>query len=242
MAAASAASAEDRLPIAALLLIWAATAAALAVIHWHSLDDAFGSPDNAMRLTEVRAFLAGASWFDLHETRLNPPFGYDTHWSRLLDAGIAGLILLFRQFANPDLAERLARCIWPLLWSGPAVLACYASALRLGGAGAARATLIGALLALLMIPGIFVPGEIDHHNAQVTLTLVMVACVLWCDEKPRLATNSASIRPPRSSRARSASRWWQASAARGPARDASLRPRRRVPWRSRSSPRSSRAV
>ena len=34
---------------------------------------------------------------------------------------------------------------------------------------------------------VFVPGEIDHHNAQVTLTLVMVACVLWCEDAPRFA-------------------------------------------------------
>jgi hypothetical protein len=156
-------------------------------MHWGNLDDAFGSPDNAMRLAEVRAFLHGAPWFDPHEPRLAPPLGYDTHWSRLLDAGIGGLIVLFRQVASPDLAERLARCIWPLLLSGPAVFASYASAIRLGGAGAGRATLVGALFALLAIPGIFRPGEIDHHNAQVMLTVVMIACVLWCEDSPRIA-------------------------------------------------------
>jgi hypothetical protein len=187
MLAASARSPDDRLPVAALVLIWAASAIAVAVMHWPSLDDAFGSPDNALRLAEVRAFLAGAPWFDPHEPRLSPPLGYDTHWSRLLDGAIAGLIVLFRQFADTDLAERLARCVWPLLLSGPAVFACYASAVRLGGAGAGRATLLGALFALLVIPGIFVPGEIDHHNAQVTLTLVMIACLLWCEDSARLA-------------------------------------------------------
>ena len=187
MFAASASSPDDRLPVAALVSIWAAIAAALALMHWSNLDASFGSPDNAMRLAEVRAFLNGAPWFDPHEPRLAPPLGYDTHWSRLLDGAIAGLILLFRQFASADLAERLARCVWPLLLSGPAVFACYASAVRLGGAGAGRATLVGTLLALLIIPGIFVPGEIDHHNAQVTLTLVMIACVLWCEDSPRIA-------------------------------------------------------
>jgi len=187
MRATSVSPAEDRLPIAAVGLIWAATAATIAAMHWASLDNAFASPDNALRLAEVRAFLHGAPWFDPHEPRLAPPLGYDTHWSRLIDAGIAGLIILFRQLVSPDLAERLARCVWPLLLSGPAVLACYASALRLGGAGAGRATLLGALFALLAIPGIFVPGEIDHHNVQVTLTLVLIACVLWCEDSPRLA-------------------------------------------------------
>ncbi|MBV8753597.1 MAG: hypothetical protein JO328_12135 [Hyphomicrobiales bacterium] len=187
MQSASASATEDRLPVAAVALLWAGTAAALALMHWATLDDAYRSPDNAMRLVQVHAFIDGASWFDPHEPRLDPPLGYDTHWSRLLDAGIVGLIFLFRQFTNPDFAERLARCVWPLLLSGPAVIASYASALRIGGAGAARATLMIVLLTLLFVPGIFLPGEIDHHNAQVMLTLVMIACVLWCDDSPWLA-------------------------------------------------------
>src|SRR5690242_7137441 len=133
MPAQSRISADDHLPVAALVLFWAVAAVAVGFMHWSTIDNAFGSPDNAMRLAEVRAFLAGAPWFDPHEARLNPPLGYDTHWSRLLDAGIAGLIVLFRQFASGDLAERLARCVWPLLISGPAVFASYASAVRLGG-------------------------------------------------------------------------------------------------------------
>jgi hypothetical protein len=187
MQRASASLTEDRLPLAAVVLMWAATAAAVALTHWANLDDAYRSPDNAMRLAQVHAFLNGAPWFDPHEPRLWPPAGYDTHWSRLLDAGIAGLILLFQHVAGPDLDERLARTVWPLLLSGPAVVASYASAVRLGGSGAGRATLVGALFALLAIPGIFRPGEIDHHNAQVMLTLVMVACVLWCEDAPRAA-------------------------------------------------------
>src|ERR1700731_583381 len=144
MATASATSGDHRLPVAAVCLMWAATAAAIGIIHWGTVDAAFGSPDNAMRLAEVRAFLDGAPWFDPHEPRLAPPLGYDTHWSRLLDGALAGLIVLFRQFADADLAERLARCVWPLLLSGPAVFACYASAVRLGGAGAGPATLLRA--------------------------------------------------------------------------------------------------
>jgi hypothetical protein len=57
MPAESRLSADDRLPVAAVCLIWAATAAAVAFMRWASLDDAFASPDNAMRLAEVRAFL-----------------------------------------------------------------------------------------------------------------------------------------------------------------------------------------
>jgi hypothetical protein len=59
--------------------------------------------DDAMRLVELRQFLSGgfASWFDLHEPRLGMPAGYDTHWSRLVDAGLAGLFLLFGLSRTP---------------------------------------------------------------------------------------------------------------------------------------------
>src|ERR1043166_163713 len=100
MFAASASSPDDRLPVAALVSIWAAIAAALALMHWSNLDASFGSPDNALRPVEGRALLNGGAWFDPHEPRLAPPLGYDTHWSRLLDGAIAGLILLFRPFAR----------------------------------------------------------------------------------------------------------------------------------------------
>ena len=180
MASSPAPPADHRLPFIVMLLIWLAAASAVAVSYWDRLEDSFLSPDNAMRLVEVRALLDGAPWFDPHEPRIAPALGYDTHWSRLIDAGIAGLILLLRQLASPDLAERLARCIWPLLLSGPAVLAVIAIAVRLGGEGAGRAALIAALPTVALLPT-FRPGEIDHHNAQLMLSLVMLACATWSD-------------------------------------------------------------
>jgi hypothetical protein len=180
MASVAAPSADHRLPVFVMLLIWLAAASAVALSHWERLDDSFLSPDNAMRLVEVRALIDGGSWFAPHEPRIAPPLGYDTHWSRLLDAGIAGLLLLLRQLFAPDLAERLARCIWPLLLSGPAVLAVAGIAVRLGGEGAGRATLLAALPSLALLPT-FRPGEIDHHNAQLMLSLVALCCATWAD-------------------------------------------------------------
>jgi len=40
-----------------------------------------------------------AGWFDRHQARLLPPLGYDAHWSRLIDAGLAGLLLIFKRAA-----------------------------------------------------------------------------------------------------------------------------------------------
>jgi hypothetical protein len=174
------AAADERLPKTEIVAMWFVVAIAVGMVFWSKLDEAMVSTDNVMRLVEVRALLNGAPWFNPHEARFAPPFGYDTHWSRLIDAGLAGLIVGFRQVMAPELAERLARCVWPLLMAGPAVAAVAAMAVRLGGAGAGRAALLISLPTMVLL-SIFRPGEIDHHNAQVMLALVMCACALWCE-------------------------------------------------------------
>jgi hypothetical protein len=179
-------AADDRLPKTEIATMWFVVAIAVGAVFWNKLDEAMVSTDNVMRLVEVRALLNGAPWFDPHEARFAPPWGYDTHWSRLIDGGLAGLIVSFRQVMAPDLAERLTRCVWPLLMAGPAVAAVAAMAVRLGGAGAGRAALLISLPTTVLL-SIFRPGEIDHHNAQVMLALVMCACAMWC-ERPLCAT------------------------------------------------------
>ncbi len=178
----SASNADEPLAPGKLVLIWASVAVALGTASWPHLDALMRSPDDVMRLVEVRAFLDGAPWFNPHEARLDPPVGYDTHWSRLVDAGIAGLIILFRQFTSADMAERLARCVWPLVVSGPAVASVTAIAARLAGSGAAIASFLVALSAMVVY-GLFRPGEIDHHNMQVALSLTLLACSVWCERR-----------------------------------------------------------
>lgn len=170
-------------------LVWAAIAAALLVGSWSSLDDTLRSPDNVMRLVEVRALWNGAPWFDPFEPRLAPPDGYLPHWSRLVDAGLVGLLALLRLVAAPDLAERLMRALWPLLLLLPAMLACVAVAQRIAGAG--RAAMVFAIAAAAMMPT-FRPGEIDHHNIQVMLVLVALAGAAWA-ERSRAAACTAGI-------------------------------------------------
>ncbi|MBA3578225.1 MAG: AcrB/AcrD/AcrF family protein, partial [Sphingomonas sp.] len=64
---------------------------------WSSIHTfALGDTDDNMRMMQVRALLQGQDWFDLRQYRLNPPFGANMHWGRLVDLPIAGLILLFR--------------------------------------------------------------------------------------------------------------------------------------------------
>jgi hypothetical protein len=175
-------SSASRLPRFALLLClaWLAVAVELVVLYWAGTAETLLDTDDAMRLVEVRGFLAGQGWFDLTEMRLEPPLGYESHWSRLIDAGLAGLFLLFKPFAGVALAERLMRTIWPLLWLMPAMLGAALIAWRLAGREAA---LVALVLTVIGLPALqqFKPGSIDHHNVQIALSVLTVAAAVWSD-------------------------------------------------------------
>lgn len=168
-----------------LALAVAATACALLVVRTGALHG-YGDTDDAMRLVIVRDLVAGRGWFDQSIPRLHPPQGAWLHWSRLLDGGIAGLILLFRGFAAPGAAEYWARYAWPLLWLFPAIAAALAIARNLG---ARSAPFLTALLMLVhfQLYRQFVPGRIDHHNIQITMTVVALACALATKNRTRWA-------------------------------------------------------
>jgi len=80
-------------------------------IHWFALPDT----DDNLRISQVRALLAGQDWYDLRQHRLNPPEGANIHWSRLVDLPIAGLILLLKPFVGGIDAQRAAVAIAPLI-------------------------------------------------------------------------------------------------------------------------------
>jgi hypothetical protein len=163
-------------------LAWLLVAGQLVAEYWAATALTMPDTDDAMRLVELRQFLSGglSSWFDLNEPRLGLPPGYDTHWSRLVDAGLAGVYLVFRSFADNALAERLTAVAWPLLWLIPVIGGATAIAWRLAGREAAVIVL---LLAVFSGPGIqqFRPGRIDHHNVQIALSILIVAATIWSD-------------------------------------------------------------
>jgi hypothetical protein len=172
--------------LAALVtLVWLLVVLALLLQYWNQTAETLLGTDDAMRLVEMRGWLAGQSllggWFDLHNTRVQPPLGFDPQWSRLIDAGLAGLLWICR-FVEPQNAERLMRAWWPLLWLLPTIAGMVAIASRIGGRDAATASL---LFALVGVPGYqqFTPGRIDHHNVQIALTMLVVAATVWSDRK-----------------------------------------------------------
>jgi len=167
--------------LAALLgLAWLLVLVQLMAEYWLMTATSMHDADDALRLVQVRDFLAGQGWFDLHQARLSPPLGYESHWSRLIDAGLAGLFLAFRAFVDDALAERLMSAVWPVLWLIPTIAAAVAIAWRLAGRDA---VLIVLLLAVFGLPGMaqFRPARIDHHNVQIALSLIVVAATVWSD-------------------------------------------------------------
>jgi hypothetical protein len=143
------------------------------------------STDDAMRLVEVRDFLAGQSWFDLTQVRLSPPEGVVTHWSRLIDLPLAALIAAGSWLLPVSLAEQVATVVWPVGLLLAFLIAVAKFARDLGGETAARLALI---FAALMGPVLqhFRPGAIDHHNVQ--LVLLLWTLVLVTLEPPRSVT------------------------------------------------------
>src|SRR5690606_27765524 len=100
------------------------------------------------------------------------------HWSRLVDAPIAFIVVTAATLAGSQATgETVALVVWPL--------ALYAAAfyllLRIGRAAAGETivfplTVIGA--ATLYYVGVFVPGNLDHHNVQLVLMLAMLLGLL----------------------------------------------------------------
>lgn len=156
-------------------LMWVAAVAWLLYsrwpsVHWLTLNDT----DDNIRFVQVKDWLAGQGWYDLRQYRLDPPAGFNIHWSRLVDLPLAALMLFFRAFVEQGLADRLACAIAPMIPLLPLMLALGFIARRLaGGNGWILAAL--APFAAQMGISMFVPMRIDHHGWQLALVVTMLA-------------------------------------------------------------------
>ena len=171
----------DRHWIRLTLLAWACVAVFYVwndwnYVRWLSLGDT----DDNMRLMQVRAWLAGQGWYDLRNYRLNPPVGFDIHWSRVVDLPIAGLILFFRLFTTNAWAERLACGIAPLIPLSITMVGLGATVRRLVHPLAWPLGIVF-LLTTSVTMLMFLPERIDHHGWQLAMLSVSVAGL--CDPR-----------------------------------------------------------
>jgi hypothetical protein len=132
--------------------------------------------DDNLRMMQVRGLLHGQGWFDLRQYRLNPPWGANIHWSRLVDLPLAGLILALRPFLGGPGAERWAVAVAPLL---PYLLLLFSLALTARRLIDKRAYPL-AFLAIFFAGstnGMFMPERIDHHGWQLALLALAVSAL-----------------------------------------------------------------
>jgi hypothetical protein len=190
---------EERLganPGILMLVLWLAATAALALpAITGGIFDAL-STDDAMRLVEVRDLIGGQGWFDLVQHRLDPP-GASMHWSRVIDAPLAALILLLRPLVGMHAAEALTLVVWPVALFA-AVLALVAAIAGLLSNRASSSEVAALLLAVLSAPALihFRPGAIDHHNVQIALVLALILLVSEIERstvKAAMAGTAASL-------------------------------------------------
>lgn len=166
-----------------------------ALLTWHGwgklMDRNFPDPDDAMRLMQVRDWLAGQSWFDVTQYRLNPPAGGPMHWSRLVDLPIAAVMLIARPLLGQFGAETAALVVVPMLTLCITMFLVHRVASKLLDGS-------GALLAVIATPGSLGVLKqmrilrIDHHGWQIVAALVAMLGVLD-EERPRRGAVSAGI-------------------------------------------------
>lgn len=133
-----------------------------------------GDPDDQMRMLQVRDWLAGQSWWDITQYRMNAPDGGDMHWSRLVDVPLGAVLTILTPFLGQSLAEQTTAAIVPLFTMG-VIMALYAAAARriFGPVVALVAT--GLLVTIIPFTAQVIPMRIDHHGWQ----LACFAAALW---------------------------------------------------------------
>ncbi len=148
------------------------------------LGTKFGDTDDALRLVQVRDFLLNGQWYDTRLQAIGAPEPLNSHWSRLIDLPVAWLISLFALFVGYLQAEVLAQIVWPLLLLFVLAQVMVHEAERRAGLYAG----ITVLALLLLTPYAvfqFLPGRIDHHNAQILCAVAGLLLLQRAITEPR---------------------------------------------------------
>lgn len=167
------------------LLALAATLLVLTVqvvTGFKTLWDFGGDNDSLLRLVEVRDLIGGQGWFDLHQYRMGPEGGFVMHWSRLVDAPLAGITLAVAAVTGSmATGEIAAEILWPaLLFCLTLFFIVRMARLFDGDRAVLPAAVVGA--AALHFIGVFLPGALDHHNVQLMLASAALYALLEAPE------------------------------------------------------------
>ncbi|MEO0916176.1 MAG: hypothetical protein AAFY31_04225 [Pseudomonadota bacterium] len=137
--------------------------------------------DDVMRLVMVRDLIAGQGWFDVVQYRVLPPDGMPLHWSRYVDASIAAIILPLSYIVPMPVAELLGAMIWPVVIQLIALAVVVVGTRRLFGTYAACFAVLSLVLWPVTSNWHAGPGNLDHHNVQMLMMVVMALSAVWPD-------------------------------------------------------------
>lgn len=161
-----------------LLLVWLAFSALIlfvardVVANWK-----VGDPDDQLRIVQTRDWLAGQSWFDVSQYRMNVPEGAPMHWSRLVDIPLGIVMLITKPMFGQAVSEQIAGASVPLLTFGFVLFLVAEICRRLSD------NISGIFAAGLVATSIPVitqlrPMRVDHHGWQMVLFLISVLMLL----------------------------------------------------------------
>ena len=166
-------------PTRIALIIWAAMSLIAIVANWQAIMSlSLSDTDDAMRMAQVRDLLAGQSWWDLTQYRVNPAGGgVLMHWSRIVDAPLAAGIWLLKPLFGQVMAERIIMTLWP-----PMLGAALSVALVRGYSGLSDRRIAYVLPLFLIMCGYilvqFRPLRVDHHGWQIFLAMLIMGQAL----------------------------------------------------------------
>lgn len=149
----------------------------------------FPDADDEMRLAQVRDLIAGQHWFDIMQYRVDPQEGSGLmHWSRFVDAPLAGFILLLQSLLGEASGERWAVALFPPLLILPLFLIFGRILTALGDRHLVATGLLIAFSGATFLQ-YFTPMRIDHHGWQLLLSVAMAWIAL---RSPSLANGLAA--------------------------------------------------
>ena len=164
-------------------LAWLLMAAVLLIVGLPAISTrTFHEGDDIMRLLEVRDWLAGQSWFDVSQYRIDAPHGAGMHWSRLVDVPLALVIVLLSPVFGQAAAEHVAAVAVPLATLWLAVLLIGRIAWKICDEEATGLACLAAALAAPLLHQMR-PMRIDHHGWQIVLFMLSVNALMARDPR-----------------------------------------------------------
>ena len=158
-----------------VIVFWLIGCIVLVTMRWGAIQGfSFPDTDDNMRMSQVRALLGGQGWYDLRQYKLNPPGGFNIHWSRIVDVPIAAIELIVRPWFGTFVAEKTAGALAPLLPLG-VVLGAMAVAVRRLVAPGAFAFAAALVFVTPDAMRMFMPLRVDHHGWQLAMLVLTVA-------------------------------------------------------------------